>query len=151
MSNVSAITKGTATYAKPVIGKFKVGTKVWSPNFGDGEVRGFDPDNVFKVKARFPGFGTLAFLECGRQHTNSPEPTLFLARPEVWPDPPAPPAPVPRPDLKVDDRVIVATENGLQHRHFAKWPTVGPGIWVYENGGTSWSQVTIQFFENWTR
>jgi hypothetical protein len=47
-----------------------------------------------------------------------------------------------RPDLKVDDRVLVRNKSDAlwSHRHFAKWGEDGK-IEVYANGRTSWTSI----------
>jgi hypothetical protein len=105
---------------------FKVGQRVWSVQDGFGKVFRIDvgprdkypvvvkPDNS---ESRSVDYYTLD----GKFDVKDLRPTLFLDEPKDWPNPPAPPEPLP--DLAVDTPVWVNFGlNGEWYaRHFARW------------------------------
>lgn len=128
---------------------FQVGDKCWSPTYGHGDV--VELGNLVKVK-----FGNVCgatwhwyYQLDGREHLESPQPTLFHQEVKDWPCP----CKLPQlPDLKVDDKVYVEISGVLDARHFSHW-LVNKGrvaMVVFSNGRTSHtSGGNTEFYTVW--
>lgn len=114
--------------------KLPISTKVWSMNGGWGKIVSINTDRVYSIQVMFD-YEYITFTSDGRQYTCSAAPTLFLNKFKI-PDEAYRP---PRPDLKVDDKVIVwDDESRKHHRHFKRWTEDGK-IECFGGGETSWS------------
>lgn len=113
---------------------FGVGDKCWSPTYGHGEV--VELGNLVRVK-----FGSVCgatwhwhYQPDGREHLESPQPTLFHQEVTDWP---CPARLVDLPKLNVDDKVYVQIEGLWEARHFSHWINNGIYIAVFADGRTS--------------
>lgn len=114
---------------------FKVGDKVIDFQFGYGVVITTDYEFWqigFVVQARFDKGKDAWFTAGGKAHGNAKYPTLFKADdyPGSYPQHERP-----RPDLKVDDKVLVT---GKLPRHFAGWDKDGT-LLCWNGGRTSFT------------
>lgn len=114
--------------------RLPISTKVWSMDGGWGEIVSINTDRVYSIQVRFDS-ECLTFTPDGRQCKRSAAPTLFLNEFKIPDEAYIPP----RPNLRVDDKVIVWEAGHNKHyRHFKEWASNGK-IVCFDDGCTSWS------------
>jgi hypothetical protein len=128
---------------------FQVGDKCWSPTYGHGEV--VELDNLVKVNFRNV-FGVTwhwHYQPDGREHPESPQPTLFHQEVKEWP---CPERLVDLPKLNVDDKVYVESNGVWVAAHFSQWLVEKDKIamGVFSEGKTSHTtNGDIWFYTAW--
>jgi hypothetical protein len=116
---------------------FKVGDKVWDIGLGWGEVMQIDAGFHYPIYVLFKNGKQEWYAADGRNESQSSRVLFFQEIPI-----PKEALERPRPDLKVDDRVLVRDDDGEEWlpRHFAGW-TTGGLIRTFISGRTSWSET----------
>jgi hypothetical protein len=121
--------------------EFKAGDRVWDFVYGWGEVTTTDSKcENYPIKVKFK-YDNITYSFDGKR-SNELNRTLFFAEIPI----PESALKRPRPELKVDDRVLVrnSEDENWVPRYFAEWGSRKIGTWA--DGGTSWSRAAIEYW-----
>jgi len=127
--------------------QLSVGTKVFSPTFGEGVINEIDTINynTYAITVLFDNQRHEVFTRDGRYYKDCPQ-SLFLQRFDI----PQNAFTLPRPQLKVDDKILVRNHDShsWHKRYFAGW-SANEKIMTFMNGGTSWTQEHTYEWNEW--
>ena len=125
----------------------KVGDELWGIHFGKCYIKAINSSRKHPiVVSPYDRDEVDLYTLDGKSFKKSKYPSLWKKCPFELP-----PEPVERPDFEVDHKVIVGYGQPSLRRHFCRWPhdPNNSGIFVYKNGGTSFTTCKYTYFECW--
>lgn len=128
----------------------KVGDRVWHTAMGWGEVARIREGDQYSILVKFENDECDSFTTTGYERYSDEYQSLFWNE-RKWADE-VPRRPIPKPDLKVDDKVLVRDyeDDEWEPQHFASWSENG-GIKCWSIGATSFTadgnKMTWNFYK----
>jgi hypothetical protein len=122
------------------VSKFEVGDKVWSPQYGWGEIERRGPSVCYPLIAEFPRSVTITYTEDGKERSNDVLPTLFHneVKPEDWPNPARP-----EPKFVTGEPVMVQLACGTWYRRYFAGYNRGEEPSIYVDGKDAWTTSSL--------
>jgi len=125
--------------------KLPIGTKVWNFIDGAGYISNIKLSNDYPIMITFENGDQNTYHIDGREDKDDINPLLFLQKFEV----PDIAFEVPKPDLKIDDKIMVRLVNGEWYfRHFKMWD--GEKVVAWDYGRDSFTAESVDDISWWS-